>query len=994
MQELTVLNQFENQVKKYSKSIALVFDNQEITYKTLNEKSNQLARYIQKIYNLEQKKKQLSQRCLIGIYSERSIDMIIGIISILKTGCAYIPLDLKLPEERIKFILKDSAIEFVLTQSSLQTQLYRVASSIHQVAIDQAPYYLEQTNKVTQSILGQHLFSILYTSGTTGQSKGVMLCHNNVLQLFKQIEQNNFFCHTSVWTMFHSYAFDFSIWEMWGALLYGSKLVIPSEYETKSIGAFYDLCEKYRVSILSQTPLVFYKFIQEALYRPRTLQDLKYIFIAGEKPSASKLKPWLEKYKIDKPELFNCYGITETTVMLTFKRLNNLDLCSESNIGNPILNTKFYILDEHLNPVPQGVSGELYVSGPGVALGYFNQPVLTTKRFIDNPFVSKDACNKYDDKIYKTGDLVRYLPDGTLEFLGRNDFQIKVLGFRVEIGEIELALNSHSKINQSVVLLKNEYEMEYLVGFYKADFMLDPEEIKQYLRKKLPEYMIPKKYIHVFEFPINSNGKLDHAALFSHELQGSFSLCVNNELLSVKVDALIDNVSEEKISRTEIESCATIIANKLSDFNQINTVLIQELSSTLSLSILLAAWILGKRVAIISEKINGSQLQNIRELLGNHLFIYYSKEHENINIEVNREQYEFIEWIHTNKTNFSTNNRYNWTENEVAIILFTSGSTGIPKGVCHSLPSLIRSVRLFESHFNIKISDTLACFAEIHTMSGFRSLLFALILKTTVFFISEHWPAIINKLQRIKPTIVICGPALLEFFIKFERATSSFPLRNARILCTGSYLDKKIVSEIYSRWGVPVLNYYGLIETAGIVFADNDLTFDDYLPPACAGTTYCLLPFDEQNNIFYLGIRSPNLFLGYLNEMINKPDTFNTGDLVSSHPENKLKMLGRASGAIKGKSTNWVYPSLLEKWLKNKNEVIDAVVTLANQSKHSLSAYIQTNEEITSLINQYLPMIALELGSDYCSISWNSSKIERSVLGKIEGIIMQEKEYV
>ena len=197
--------------------------------------------------------------------------MIIGIISILKTGCAYLPLDLKLPEERIKFILKDSAIEFILTQSSLCTQLYHVSSSIHQVAIDQAPYYLEQTNKVTQSTLSQHLFSILYTSGTTGQSKGVMLCHSNVLQLFKQIEQNNWFGPASIWTMFHSYAFDFSIWEMWGALLYGGKLIIPAEDETQNIGVFYDLCEKYRVSIFSQTPLVFYKFIQEALYRPRTL---------------------------------------------------------------------------------------------------------------------------------------------------------------------------------------------------------------------------------------------------------------------------------------------------------------------------------------------------------------------------------------------------------------------------------------------------------------------------------------------------------------------------------------------------------------------------------------------------------------------------------------------------------------------------------------------------------------------------------------------------
>lgn len=464
----------------------------------------------------------------------------------------------------------------------------------------------------------------------------------------------------------------------------------------------------------------------------------------------------------------------------------------------------------------------------------------------------------------------------------------------------------------------------------------------------------------------------------------TFSILVNGELIFIEVQVLTDNFSEEPIDKTEVESCAKLIVQKLYNCKPVNTILIQGLSNTISLAVLLASWYLGSRVAVAGENIGATQLQIIREQLGDHIFICCAQDTTDFNIEINAKQHEFISWLHSQSKNTPVKiGHKNWQENEPAVILFTSGSTGNPKGVYHSLPSLIRSARLFVSHFKLTSSDRVVCFAETHTMSGFRSLLFAFISKMTVFFIRENWSKTIDKLQYLQPTIIICGPSLLTFLINFKSSIPTFLPDNTKILCTGSYLDKKIVSEIYSRWQIPILNYYGLIETAGIVFADSHMNLGDYLPPPCSGVEYVLLPFDQQKNIFYLGIKSSNLFLGYLNDNIHKPDLFNTGDLVSIHEDETLTLVGRASEMIKGKNTEWIYPSLLENWLKKRNEIIDVVVQ-GHQSNYLLLVWIETNKDIIFLNNKFLPLISDELGVNYCSIVWRRSKIQRSALGKVE----------
>lgn len=506
----TILACFEEQVAKTPYAVAVIFENQQLTYLELNERANQWARCIRQKY-LELTQQSFLPDTLIAMYVERSLEMVIGILAILKAGGAYVPMDPAYPEDRVAFILQDTESKIILTHRHLQDKLKALDANILSIALDDEITVQEKSNLPNQ-LHPNHLAYVIYTSGTTGMPKGVLQTHANVTRLFRETELCYQFNHQDVWTLFHSYAFDFSVWELWGALLYGGKLIIPNHSETRDTRSFHDLCHKHQVTVLNQTPTAFYQFIEEAREHEK-LHYLRYVIFGGEALNIQQLQSWWSQYGEKQPSLVNMYGITETTVHVTYKKLSMDDVTKGSNIGRPIRDLKAYVLDKNFEPVPLGIIGELYVGGAGLARGYLNRPELTQERFIDNPFVTEaDRVNNYT-RLYKTGDLVRWEADGSLEYLGRNDHQVKLRGYRIELGEIEAILNRFPGVKQGVVLLQESGGNPYLIGYYVAEAGVCEIAIREHLHEYLPSYMVPSILLRLDALPMTVNGKLDKKAL-------------------------------------------------------------------------------------------------------------------------------------------------------------------------------------------------------------------------------------------------------------------------------------------------------------------------------------------------------------------------------------------------------------------------------------------------------------------------------------------------
>jgi acyl-coenzyme A synthetase/AMP-(fatty) acid ligase len=322
-----------------------------------------------------------------------------------------------------------------------------------------------------------------------------------------------------VWTLFHSYTFDFSVWELWGALLHGGRLVIVPYLVSRSPNRFYEMLAAEQVTVLNQTPSAFRQLLwaESSASAPREL-TLRYIIFGGEALELQSLKPWFERHGDEQPRLVNMYGITETTVHVTYRVIRHRDLLqgAGSLIGVPIPDLSLYLLDEHLNPVPPGVPAEICVGGAGVARGYLNRPELTRERFLEDPFSREPGA-----KLYRSGDLARRTWSGELEYLGRIDQQVKIRGFRVELGEIESALNRHSGIRESVVLAQETENADKRLVAYFVPVQAVPEtaELREHLRRFLPEYMVPSVFMGLAALPLTANGKVDRRALPAPALQ-------------------------------------------------------------------------------------------------------------------------------------------------------------------------------------------------------------------------------------------------------------------------------------------------------------------------------------------------------------------------------------------------------------------------------------------------------------------------------------------
>ena len=508
---------FERQAARTPDAVAVVQGTRGLSYSELNAQANRLAHYL--------RAQGVGPECRVAICMDRSVEMVMALLAILKAGGAYVPLDPAFASERLRATLVDSQPTVLLADEVGRQVLGHIELGSPVVDVQEhAARWARESNEnpgAHETGVGpRHPAYVIYTSGSTGRPKGVMVEHAQVLRLFAATREEFGFTRQDVWTLFHSVAFDFSVWELWGALLYGGRLVIVPLSTARSPREFYELLCEQGVTVLNQTPSAFKPLIV-AQSHSRSEHRLRFVIFGGEALELYALEPWYERTMNCGTQLVNMYGITETTVHVTYRPLCAADVerTGSSPIGVPLSDLRLYILDEWLRPVPIGVTGELYVGGAGLARGYLNQPELTAERFIADPCVE-------GGRLYKSGDLARWCSDGTVEYLGRNDFQVKVRGFRVELGEIEARLSQLQGVRAAVVVAREAEQPDVpadlrLVAYYTG-VKLPVTALREHMKSGLPQYMVPAAFVYLDAIPLTPNGKLDRKALPAPE-EGAYA---------------------------------------------------------------------------------------------------------------------------------------------------------------------------------------------------------------------------------------------------------------------------------------------------------------------------------------------------------------------------------------------------------------------------------------------------------------------------------------
>lgn len=501
-QEDTIVSLFEKAVKNFPDHCALKVGENELSYAELDKKSGQLARILKEEY-------QVKAEDLVVLHTDRTEWMLISILAVLKAGAAYVPIDPAYPESRKEYILTDSQTKLALFDSELSDETAAFISEKLAVTCVNLKAVQLEGETFSADVKANHLAYVIYTSGTTGNPKGVLIEHRNVNRLLFHEKDLFDFTEQDVWSLFHSYCFDFSVWEMYGALLKGGKLVMVPKEVAQDSAVFFDFLKTERITVLNQTPTAFRSLSHINNKRfDHTELAVRYVIFGGEALMPEILEPWKKAYPACK--LINMYGITETTVHVTYKEITENEIqTNKSIIGDPIPTLSCYVLDQDLKPVTIGVIGELCVGGAGVARGYHNRPDLTSEKFVVNPFHP-------EERIYRSGDFARILPNGDIEYIGRKDEQVKIRGHRIEIGEIEAALFKLPGIEDAVVLASKNQQSEYeLTAYVISDHPenLVVADLRETLQALLPAYMIPGYFFALTEFPLTSNGKLDKKAL-------------------------------------------------------------------------------------------------------------------------------------------------------------------------------------------------------------------------------------------------------------------------------------------------------------------------------------------------------------------------------------------------------------------------------------------------------------------------------------------------
>jgi amino acid adenylation domain-containing protein len=485
--------------RRHPDAVALTATNESVTYAELAARSARLAHHLRSLG--------VGAETRVGLCLNRSVDQVVAIIAVLQAGGAHVPLEPAQPRSRLAGTIEDSAMLLVLTHAEHVEKL-RPATCV--VMEDDSPWAsLPATPPVTVTHPGNGAY-VIYTSGSTGKPKGVVVSHGNVARLFEVSTAIFGISERDVWTLFHSYAFDFSVWELWGALLHGGRLVVVSHEVSRAPYEFLNLITRESVTILNQTPSAFAQLAAEDARRqaggPRPALALRHVIFGGEALDPLSLRDWINRRGDEAPALTNMYGITETTVHVTHRRIRAADALGGrgSVIGVPLADLGAYVLDAAGELVPTGTPGELYVAGAGVSRGYLRRGELTASRFVPDPFRA--------GRLYRSGDAARWLENGELEFLGRLDTQVKVRGFRVELGEIQHVLNG-AGLRDAVVLPQGEDSRLVAYGVRAAGSYVDARTLREACEAELPYYMVPAAYVMLDELPLTINGKLNVAAL-------------------------------------------------------------------------------------------------------------------------------------------------------------------------------------------------------------------------------------------------------------------------------------------------------------------------------------------------------------------------------------------------------------------------------------------------------------------------------------------------
>lgn len=503
---LEIVHEFKNIVKKFPNCVALKNSSGSYTYKMLDSISDKIAINIIKYFNGEGGKK-------IVVLHEANNELIIAILAVLKSGNTYIPVEKTTPIERIKYILNNSDVNLCLCDTDGFSIKENIAENYTFKSIDEFMNN-DKFKKLPSLVSNTEIAYVIYTSGTTGVPKGVEVTHKNVVSLVKNTKEIFNFSSKDCWLLFHSYSFDFSVWEIFGSLLTGGMLYIPQREMTKNLELIASIINRENITILNQTPSSFY-VLQELFDKLNFRLSIRTVIFGGEKLNFSKIKMWHEKYPLC--QLVNMYGITEATVHTTFHCVKDSDFeKSESIIGIPIPGWEVSLRNSQGEKVSKGEKGEIWIGGAGVTNGYVNNLELTSQRYI-----------KYEDiQWYKTGDLAYENENGNLCYIGRIDKQVKIRGHRIELSEIDEVLYNSSRIRSYTTVIEENDEQK-LITFIKSE-IFDENSIRAIVNKYLPKYIMPTYFFFVSEFPINMNGKVDQKQLLTEFINYSKSIDVVN----------------------------------------------------------------------------------------------------------------------------------------------------------------------------------------------------------------------------------------------------------------------------------------------------------------------------------------------------------------------------------------------------------------------------------------------------------------------------------
>uniref|UniRef100_UPI000A7432CD amino acid adenylation domain-containing protein n=1 Tax=Nocardia sienata TaxID=248552 RepID=UPI000A7432CD len=556
----TLAGLFEAAAGEHPHRTAAKYGSDQLTYAELERRANVLARRLIS--------EGAGPEALVAVLLPRSLDLVVALLAVIKSGAGYVPVDPDSPADRIAYILQDARPATVVLDSSVRVEL---PGGISRVVVD--GYAVEagdiedaDDGPITDAdrlapLRPDNTAYVIYTSGSTGRPKGVAVAHRTVVRLFANTEPEFGFGPEDVWTLFHSYAFDFSVWELWGPLLFGGTLVVVDYYTSRSPQQFLELLRTERVTVLNQTPSAFYQLAEadRAADAERPLA-LRYVVFGGEALELRRLSDWIARHgdgttgrtvrigdrETASPVLVNMYGITETTVHVAYRALDAETIAGATGsvIGRAIAGLKIYVLDSRLQPVPVGVTGELYIAGGQLARGYLDRPELTAARFVANPLDDSGT------RLYRSGDLARWNRFGELEYLGRADDQVKVRGFRIELGEIEAAVLAQPGVAQAAVIVREDNPGDHrIVAYVVPETAVEPgtEAIREGVAQQVPSYMVPSAVVVLDRIPLTINGKLDRRALPAPVFESAGSRAASTPIEEIVAGVFAEVLGTERV---------------------------------------------------------------------------------------------------------------------------------------------------------------------------------------------------------------------------------------------------------------------------------------------------------------------------------------------------------------------------------------------------------------------------------------------------------------